>query len=111
MMGTLFIKYAKLNKVRQAFNIATSIYGKKALYVLYVPYYKLYVFCPYILTITSPNVLSYVFPILCYTLSAPHLHTVRPPSNILAFPTLHMEGGQTHEGGQTYGQNGEGWTY
>ena len=63
MVGTLFIKYAKLNKFRQAFIIITiNNNSKKTLYVLSFHHCKMYVFCPYILSITSHNKMSVPSP-------------------------------------------------
>ena len=85
------IKHEKLNKVRQSFTIATkSNNSKKTLCVLSVPYYKLYVFCPYILFITSPNpnMLS-VPPCIAYILSVPLMYCLSAPLKYCLTLLLH----------------------
>ena len=79
-VGTLFIKYAKPNKDRQAFyNVTISNYSIKTHYALSVVYYMLFVFCPYMLP--SSNLLC------CPSAPPPYqLYTIRPPLHIIQPP-------------------------
>ena len=85
-MATIFIKYSKVNQVRQAFDIATiRNYSMKTCYALSILYYGLIVLCPHMLSVPPPPkyCLFSIYPV------RPPLHTIRPPSYRLSVPLLH----------------------
>ena len=81
-MGTIFIKYSKVNQVRYLFDIGKiSHYSMKTCYALSILYYGLIVLCPHMQSVPPPRLFS------IYTVHLP-LHIIRLPSYILSVPPL-----------------------